>query len=362
MAHARAILISCSDDYLLSNRVKEVLAELVPEADRMFGLETVDCAVDTVDTATRALNEVRNSLVQQGFFSDRKTVWMRDVDFLDAKRLQKSDFMAGQIDAFCEWLSTSGVPDGFTLLVSSTSVPKTSRFYKTFASLAKSGKAEVELIPEPSDKEATASVMQVAARLDYKISRPVADELVARVGYSPRNLAMEVEKLFLYTRGAAPTVTDVETICTMNAGGEFWDLTTAFGNHDLAKTIKVLRNMYEMRVEPIFLVMQLEGRLNDLYLVCDGLASNKLMDDGQWSSALSAEDAEAVSRLGKYDMASKSPWVLGGLIAQARKWDVSSLKRARTVMITAHERMVSVSVDTKAQLEMAITDALKTNR
>ena len=362
MAPASAILISCSDDFLLANRVKEVLAELVPEADRIFGLETVDCAIDTIDAATRALNAVRGALVQQGFFSDRKTVWMRDVDFLDAKRLQKSDFMAAQIDSFCDWLQTQGIPEGFTLLVSSTSIPKTSRFYKTFVSLSKAGKATIEMLPEPSAKEAVAAVMQAAARLDYKISRPVADELVARVGYSPRVIAMEVEKLSLYTKGVAPTVTDVETICTMNAGGEFWDLTTAFGNHDLSKTIKVLRNMYEMRVEPIFLVMQLEGRLNDLYLVCDGLASKKLTDNGEWSSALSAEDAEAVGRLGKFGMASKSPWVLGGLIAQARKWDVSSLKRARTVMITAHERMVSVSVDTKALLEMAITDALKTEQ
>ena len=358
MAEPAAILISCPDDYLLSIKVKEVLAALVPEADRMFGLETVDCSVDTVDTASRALNQTRNALVQQGFFSDRKTVWMRDVSFLDSKRLQKSETMNQEIEGFCDWLLDPGIPAGFTLLVSSTSVPKTSRFYKTFAALSKNGKAELLILPAPSDKEAIPLVYELAQKLNYRIPKLAVDEIIARVGFSPRDLTMEIEKLYLYTKGASPTVADVENICTMNAGGMFWDLTTAFGNHDLAKTIKVLRNLYEMRVEPIFLVMQIESRLNDLYLICDSLASNKLAENGNWSTALSPEDAEAVGGLGKYDIASKTPWALGSLMSQARKWNVNDIKRARTVMINAHERMVSVSVDAKALLEMAMADAL----
>lgn len=358
MAEPAAILITCPDDYLLSVKVKEVLAALVPEADRMFGLETVDCSVDTVDTASRALTQTRNALVQQGFFSDGKTVWMRDVSFLEAKRLQKSETMNNEIEGFCDWLQDPGIPDGFTLLVSSTAVPKTSRFYKTFVALSKRGKAELLLLPPPSAKEAGNVVQDVAKKLNYRIPKLAADEIVARVGFSPRDLTMEIEKLYLYTKGTAPTVADVENICSMNAGGEFWDLTTAFGNHDLAKTIKVLRNLYEMRVEPIFLVMQLESRLHELYLICDSLASKKLADNGNWSSSLSSEDAEAVEGLAKYNITSKTPWALGSLIAQARKWSVNDLKRARTVMINAHERMVSVNVDTKALLELAITDAL----
>ena len=358
MAEPAAILITGPDDYLLSTKVKEVLAALVPEADRMFGLETVDCSVDTVDTASRALSQTRNALMQQGFFSDRKTVWMRDVSFLDSKRLQKSETMNKEIEGFCDWLLDPGIPPGVILLVTSTSVPKTSRFYKTFAALSKSGKAELLLLPAPSAKEASNVVLDLAQKLNYRIPKLAVDEIIARVGFSPRDLMMEIEKLYLYTKGAAPTVADVENICTMNAGGEFWDLTTAFGNHDLAKTIKVLRNLYEMRVEPIFLVMQIEARLNELFLICDSLASRKLADNGNWCAPLSPEDAVAVGGLGKYNISAKTPWALGSLMSQARKWNVTNIKHARTVMINAHERMVSVSVDAKALLELAMTDAL----
>ena len=359
MAGPNLTLITCSDDFVLSTKVKEVLDALVPESERMFGLETVDGTVETIDTATAALRQTRNALVQQGFFSEGKTVWLRDVAFFDSNRLGKSETFASTIEDFCNWLVEPGIPEGFTLLVTSTSVPKTGKFFKTLTAMAKKGRAEILALPPPSVKDASSAVMATAKKLGFKISAHVADEVVARVGYSPRELAMEIEKLFLFTNGVEPTFEDVEAICTFNAGGEFWDLTDAFGSHDLAKTIKVLRNLYEMKVEPIFLVMQLEARLNELYLLCDSLASKRLSDSGVWSRALSEEDAEAVGQLGKFDITSKSPWALSKMISHAKKWKTVELKRARKVMITAHERMVSVSVDAKALLEMAIADALK---
>ncbi len=359
MAGSNLILITCSDDFVLTTKVKEVLDALVPQSDRMFGLETVDGTVETIDAATAALRQTRNALVQQGFFSESKTVWLRDVAFFDSDRLGKSEAFAAEIEMFCDWLVEPGIPEGFTLLVTSTSVLKTGKFFKTLTKMSKKGRAEILALAPPSVKDASSTVMATAKKLGFKISPIVADEVVARVGYSPRELAMEIEKLFLFTKGVEPTLEDVEAICTFNAGGEFWDLTDAFGSHDLAKTIKVLRNLYEMRAEPIFLVMQLEARLNELYLLCDSLASKRLSDSGVWFSALSEEDAEAVAKLGKFDVTSKPPWTLSKLISQAKKWKTAELKRARKVMITAHERMVSVSVDTKALLEMAIADALK---
>ena len=362
MAGPSAILVVSPDDFLLSQKTKEMLDALVPEENRMFGLEIVDCAVDTVDACVQALRKVQGSLVQQGFFSESKTVWMRDIAFFDSLRLQKSEMLADAIEAFCGWLRDPGIPEGFTLLATSTSIPKTVRFYKTFEFLAKQKTGEIVSVPPPSEKDAIERALEVAKGLGLPLSKPVAAAFVARVGYAPRELLSELEKLAVYTRGRAPTNADVETVCTMNAGGEFWDLTDAFGQHDLAKTIKVLHNLYEKRLEPIMLVMQIQARLNELYLLCDSLASKRLSDSGRWSSALGEEDAAAVAALGPFNVVAKSAWRLGSLMAQARKWTPAELKRARTAMIKAHERMVSVSVDAKSLLEMAIADAMHVSK
>lgn len=362
MADPSAILIVSPDDYLLSQKTKEVLDALVPEESRMFGLEIVDCSVDTVDAAVQALRQVQGSLVQQGFFSESKTVWMRDIGFFGSKRLQKSETLADGIESFCNWLKNPGIPEGFTLLATSTSITKNIRFYRTFETLVKQKTGQIVSVPPPSEKDAIERALAVAKGMDLPLSKPVAAAFVARVGYAPREIVSELEKLAVYTRGKAPTNDDVEVVCTMNVGGEFWDLQDAFGQHDLAKTIKVLHNLYEKRLDPILLVMQIQARLNELFLLCDSLASNRLMDKGRWSSALGEADVAAVQALGPFDTVAKSAWRLGNLMAQARKWTPAELKRARTVMIKAHERMVSVSVDTKSLLEMAIADAMHTSK
>lgn len=359
MSGIRLILVVGSDDFLLGSKVNELLNDLLPESERAFGLEIVDAAVETIDTATNALNQTRGALVQQGFFSESKTVWMKDVAFFESGRLGKSEVFSDEMQTFCEWLVDPGIPDGFTLLVSTPAAPKGGRFYKTVAALEKKGRAQIVHLSAPSPKDASLIVRETVEKRGSVISGPVAEAFVARVGYSPRVLMMEIEKLYLYTGGAAPTIEDVEAICTAQAGGEFWDLTDAFGQRDLEKTLKVLRNLFEKRLEPVFLIMQLQARLNEIYLINDSLAGRRLTSSGRWASGLSKELTAAIDRLGKFDISSKSPWLLDRLMSQQRNWTPVQLRHARKVMLTTHERMTSISVDSKALLEMAIADVLK---
>lgn len=354
-----AILVTCEDDYLLETRVKEIIGSLVPESNRMFGLEDIDCAVDTIDASKQAMDATRNALVQQGFFSEDKTIWMRNLTFLEAKRLQKSDTFNDNLASFCDWLTVKGIPEGFTLLVSAPKIPKTSRFYKLFTEMAKNKLAVIEEIKQPDARSALSVVLAAAKKIGYEMPTQVAEEVVDRAGASPRVLAMEVEKLYLYTNGTAPKAEDVEAICTVNAEGQFWDLTDAFGNRDLKKTLVVLHNLYERGVEPVFLVIQLETRLSELYLVNDSIRNRTMSMNGSWAGSLSAEDVDAVGGLGKFEVTSKKPWSLSRIVSQAVKWKPSELRYARTVMNTAHERMVRITVDAENLLEMAISDALK---
>jgi len=358
MSATRLILVIGSDDFLLSVKVNELLSDLVPESERAFGLETIDAAVETIDLATEAMTKTRAALVQQGFFSEDKTVWMKDVAFFDSKRLGKSINFANEIELFCEWLKDPGIPEGFTLLVSSPSVPKSSRFYKTVASLERKQQAKILTVSAPSPDDAALVVKEAVNKLGAVISDSVANALVSHVGYSPRVLTMEVEKLYLFTGGAEPTRSDVETICTAHAGGEFWDLQDAFGQRDLAKTLTVLRNLYEKRLDPVFLVAQLQARLNEIYLIHDSVANNRLTSSGRWASGLSSEQTAAIGRLGKFDIVSNASWRLRALMSQAGRWTPAQIRRARKALITAHERMTSIGVDSKALFEMAIVDSL----
>ncbi|NLB68864.1 MAG: hypothetical protein GX804_04150 [Lentisphaerae bacterium] len=353
------ILVISKDDFLLEKRTKEIISDLVPESERDFGLEEIDCAFDTIDAATNALMLTRTAFVQQDFFSTRKTVWMNNAIFLDSKRLQKSENFSEVISGFCDWLLEGSFPEDLTLLISAPSVPKTSLFYKTLSSLERKKLASVIEVSPPTPKTAVPLVLDAAKRMGFEVSREAAEEIVSRAGVSPRILTTEVEKLFLYTNGEKPTQQDIDAICTIYAGGEFWDLTDAFGNHDLKKTLNILHNLFEMRVAPVFLVMQLVSRLNELYLISDSIRTRRVDASGNWLKSLSEEDMNAIAKLGKFDAMAKSSWIFSKIFSQARKWKLSEIRRARTILNTAHERIVSISSDPNNILETAISSALQ---
>lgn len=358
MSEARLILVIGSDDFLLSLKMNELLTDLIPESEREFGLETIDGAVETIDSAAQAMDQTRNALVQQGFFSENKTVWMKNAAFFDSKRLDGSIDFGAKIDAFCDWLRDPGIPEGCTLLISSLSIPKSGRFYKTAASLEKKGQAKILTLSDPSERDAHFVVKKAAEKLGVTISDSVVDAVVKHVGCSPRVLMMETEKLCLYTGGAEPSTEDISTICTAHTDGEFWNLTDAFGLRNLTGTLNVLSNLVEKRVAPVFLIMQLQTRLNEIYLINDSVRTKRLTASGQWVPGLSSEEKEAVGRLGKFDISKKPSWKFSQLMLQARKWTPKQIRYARKTLITAHERMTSISVDPKVLLETAIADAL----
>ena len=352
-------VVICPDDFLLGAATKEIVEALVPAEEREFGMEIVDGAVDLLSSATAALQSVRDAFSQTGLFSANKTVWLKNVSFFDAKRLADSKTFVEKLEEFSDWLTFSGVPEGSHLLISAPSIPKNSRFRKTLAALEKKGAAKLNEVGLPNSKTAGAQLRLFAKERGVALSAAVADQIVARVGTAPRMLVSELDKLLAYTAGAAPSEKDVEQICSVATGGEFWDLTDAFGDRDVRRTLKVFTDLITAKAEPVFLVMQLEARVNELWLAADSIAAGKMDASGRWSRALSEDDATAVSRLGKLDPSSRNPWAASKLASQSANWKLPELRRARRTLNTAHERLVTISgVDKAHILALAIAEAM----
>ena len=352
-------IITCPDDYLLATAAKETLDALVPAENREYGIEIIDGMVDTIAAATEALDKTRAALSQTGFFAEEKTVWLKHALFFDAKRLANSTTFAERLEAFSAWLANPGIPEGSNLVISAPSIPKNTKFYKAAAALEKKGISKLLPIEPPNPKTATAHLRQLAEKQGVKLSPAIADEIVARAGNAPRTLAQELDKLLAYTNGAAPDAAAVAAVCSVTATGEFWDLTDAFAARELTRSIKIMASLLEAKVEPVFLVMQLESKLNELHLAADSIASGRMDASGRWTSTLSPEDAAAIERLGKLDPTTKSPWAASKLASQAAKWKPAQLRKARRLMNTAHERMVTISaLDSALILQLAATEAL----
>lgn len=358
-------LIVGDDDYRVSTHAKELVDQLVPASERELGLEVYDGCVDTVDAATAVIRQATEAVKTSSFFGTGKTVWIRDVTFLGGQRLADAESLKPMIEYLRDTVLT-GIPDGHRLVLSGGSITKNSSVALAVAKLAKQGLAKVETFDAParwnSDREAAAFVADEAAKAGRKVSGDVCQALVARAGADPRTLLVELEKLLLYAGDAAPTSEDVAAVVTPARSAEAWDLQDAFGARDLAGALAILRRLGDLGVSPIFLVMQLQTRVNDLLIVRDSLDRKFATADRsfQWSPGLEPEAAEAAASLDKrWNPAAKHSFVQGKLLTQCRKFRRIELRKARQILMTAHERMVSGgSVSAESLLEIAMAEAL----
>lgn len=364
MPTARVHLIVGDDDYHIGGYAKELVAKLVPASERELGLEVFDGCVDTSDAAIAVIRNATEAIKTRSFFGTGKTVWIRDITFLGATRFADAESLKPLVEYLRDTVLT-GVPEGHALILSGASIPKNSSVALAVAKLAKQGLAEVKSFDSPakwnSDREAAAFVGEEAAKTGRKLAAEVCEALVARAGLDPRTLISELEKLLLYSGDQPPTPSDVAAVVTPARSAEAWDLQDAFGARNLPEALAVLRRLGDLGVSPIFLVMQLQTRVNDLLIVRDSL--DRRFGTGersfQWSEGLSNETADAAASLDKrWNPATKHSFVQGKLLTQCRKFRRLELRKARQVFMNAHERMVSTGIPAESLLELALTEAL----
>ena len=365
MSVPRVHLIAGTDEYRIALCAKELVERLVPESERSLALEVFDGRVDSADAAIAVIRQATEAVQTQSFLGGGKTVWIKDITFLGGTRLGDSQALKPSIE-YLRKVVVEGVPEGHRLVLSGSQIPGNSGVAKDIAKLAKTGVAEIQSFEAPSKwnatRDAVAQLAQDSAKMGRRLPSSLCEEIVARVGTDPRTLISELEKLLLYADARGPTSEDVAAVVTPARTSEVWDLQDAFGERKIPLAVTVMRRLFDAGVSPILMVMQLISRVNDLLLVRDvqdrkqGAAVGRAF---QWSAGLPESTAEAVGELGKrWDPAQKAPFSLNKILPQSRNFRRIELRRARHLLINAHEQMVSISVPAEPLLEMTVVDAL----
>ena len=356
------VLVAGSDPFLVDEAAGEALDALAPgwrEDD--FKVTKVSGAADRVDDALAALRQVREAILQPGFFAAETVVWLRGVSFSGTDRTSRSEDVRGALDDWRTELRKNGLPAGVSLVVSGTGIAKNSVLFNGFSAMAKEGRARVV---DAAGGTATAVQKRAAAALEkngWTMSAPVLAAFVRRVGTDVGTAMRELEKLFAYTGGAEPTAADVAEICTVCTDGEIWEIQDVFGRRDLAGTLATVAKLLSNKgVKEIALLIMLETRLLDLALLADARERGLLSPDGRsWSSALGPADRAAVEALGKADVLARPSFLRGSVVEQSRLWTGAQVRAARVALMHAHERLVgSGSAEDRAILETAVCTAL----
>ncbi len=360
-----AYLICGDDEFRVSRATKELLDALVPEANREFGLESLDGRVATVDETIALIRSVRDALISDSLFGGgAKTVWLREPAFLSVDRVAKSEAVKNELPAI-----VSGIKDGFgegiTLVVSTIKINRASAFFKAF-----SGKncAVVDFgsgLKARQKMEAAFDLLdECCKRLNLKMATNVRQLFVSRVGTESRQLVSELEKLACYCgEGQTATADDIRDVVSSGAVSEVWDFIDAFATRNGKALIKQVRIQLGQGENAIRLVNSLLSTVGDLLAIREGCERRWASPSGgglDWS-ALPADIAEGLES-GDKSILDAGGFALKKKIDQSTLWTVRDLRNARHYLLELRELLVSCGLPEELLLETKLLQAIGLKR
>ena len=214
-----AYLIVGADEYKRENAVKRMKARLEASGMADFNYDERDLSHDP------DMDDIIASLYTYPLGADFRLVILRNCG-----RLPKA--VSEPLVAYLE----NPAPTTVCLLVAE-SLAKNTRLYKAVAAIGP--KAVVDCTPKKS-WELPDYVMKMARGHGIELTRPAAEELVARTGEDTRALDNELKRLAAQTEGGTIEREDVERIVARTAEAKPWGFLDAVCERDMVRALEQL--------------------------------------------------------------------------------------------------------------------------
>lgn len=364
---ARIFLVYGTDDLSATRKADEIANRLCPPEEQAFGLETIspESGADTVEAVCAALRNTLEALLTPSFLGGSKTVYLRGAPFFNP--LTEPGKFA-DVKAATERLVArlkTGLPAGVAFVLLTDSVNKSTSFYKTFQT-----QGEVHAFDEPEkSKEAEEDfIPRVAALLKGKgLAMPpdVFRALIDRTGYNLRQVTSEVEKLSLYLGDrATATLEDVQLMVAPVRESKFFEFADTFCNGSVADTLRVMRRMSDQRIHPVPLIVNLQDRLRQLFVLSDCLRRGwaRLSGGEGWKRHLSwslPPEGEALLSALEKDPRKGNPYAIVMLAAQASRFPPGRWYRWLNAAVDTQAAMTGgEAVDPEVALELFVLRTL----
>lgn len=347
------------DEYAVELAARETVDRLVPAAEQVFRLESVDARQDASVRAEAAIVQCLAALQSASLLGDTKVVWFRDATFLGDSKTGSTEGVKKRLKSLAE-LVVKGFPPGIVLVVSAGPVDRRTALFKAFE---QSGNVrEFPLADKPKMAAQQAADKLRAAFKASGLDEPGEDviaELFDRVGPDSRQIMTEVEKLNLYLgRRRHVTFDDIRAIVSSTRNSLIWDFEDALGRREVALCLKVFRQLVYQKEEPIRLVMSIERRIRDLLLYRELLDNRWVVPSSGYGNPgwreMPPEIDAVLKNSGDRDPRSTHPFRAAKLLEQAAYYSRRELQAAQQIVLAAHEQLVSSSAPGPMLLELAL--------
>lgn len=362
---ARMFLVYGTDDLSATRKADEIANRLCPPEEQAFGLETIspESGTDTAEAVCAALRNTLEALLTPSFLGGSKTVYLRGAPFFNPlTEPGKFTEVKAETERLVELLK-KGLPEGVAFVLLTDCVNKSTSFFKTFQS-----QGEVHAFDEPEkDREAEADfiprVEQMLKEKGLAMPRDVFHAFLDRTGYNLRQVTSEIEKLSLYLGDrATATLEDVQLMVAPIRESKFFEFADTFCNGNVSDTLRVLRRMFDQRIYPVPLIMNLQDRLRQLFVLSDCLRRGwARVSGGDWpklSWSLPPDGEALLSSLEK-DPRKGNPYAVAKMAQQAHRFPSGRWYRWLTAAVDTQAAMTGgEAVDPEVALELFVLRTL----
>lgn len=351
-------LICGDDDYLVEAAARERVNQLIPVADREWGVEVVDGRVETGDEVRRVVDACIESVQTPCFFGASKVTWLREARFLTGGgRVAETVAAKESVDKLSEWLK-SGLLEGQTLVITASKILRTSVLFKV---CQKHGEVEdfgggfkTWELEKLADQRLDALLTKAGLAMEDLARK----EFLNRVGFDTRQLVQEVEKLRLYLGGAGlVSVNDVREITSIGREAEAWDLLDAFGERNAFALLDTLNRLSGQKGIGVMLAAMLEKCVREL-LVLREAYDRKWVYGGKggscgWVASLPPEAAVLINAL-PVNPKTLNAWAMKKKLPHALNYTLQELRVARFRILELREKLVSTGLPEMFLLETTL--------
>jgi len=251
------IYILFGDDGYLKKMYKDKISRGICEPDDIFNYQNFGPDCD--------LQDVYDSVLQFPMMNDKKCVILNDYNFLDC---DNEDY-----DKLCTVIKENPDSCVFVLWFDSMEfdVKKNVKFKKLVTEAEKNNGIAV-MLNHRSQAELVKMLTDGAKKRGCRFDNNAARYLVETVGQDINTLVNELEKLCAYAQGGEITKQTVDLVAAKTVEASIYNLSIQIINCNMQGAMKLLDDLFFMRVDPIIILSTVSSCYVDMYRVFVGKA------------------------------------------------------------------------------------------
>lgn len=357
-------LVGGSDEFRVKEAAAALARRLAPAAGGEFGTEIIEGEASNQEQALQILGRLREALGTVGLFGGEKLVWLKNTNLLGDNPTTRAEAVKGALADLADWLKR-GLPAEVRLLISAIGCDQRRTLFLTLKKISTVQWFEaLDATKEAGQEEVAAFIRDRARAAGKQLSAEALDAFENLVAPDLREIANELEKLFLYVGDrAAITAGDVRAICSASRQAVIWDLIDQLGQRRLPQALAALDNLLGDGESAIGIITLLLNQFR-LILLAGDLARRRVLvpTDNKFAYVKAFENLPAAATAHfprSKEGALPNVWRLYRCAVAAQNFSIAELIRAMELLVEANRQLTSTQLDERLILEQTLTKIVR---